>query len=276
MIKFDDKDYESIIPTAILTAYPRIFTDIPYSKEMFYELDKRVDTSQQKNETLATEIEARYKLTDKLLEKENITQVLELASGYTARGLTYAQNPNITYVELDLDKVIKLKTEMISNFATIPSNLHLLSGNALNEEDIERACEFFDENKPVAIINEGLMRYLNFEEKEHLGKIIKKVLDKFGGVWITCDVTPAKFIQSQDTNMNDFNKTLSNTTERNNASWRFRNIEHVKEFYGKLGLSMEVHEFKEIKPYLSAPKIMNIEDKDIDKLLDFAIVAVFK
>ena len=27
--------YESISPTAILTAYPRMFTDIPYEKEIY-------------------------------------------------------------------------------------------------------------------------------------------------------------------------------------------------------------------------------------------------
>lgn len=28
-------DFESISPTAIFTAYPRIFTDIPYEKEIY-------------------------------------------------------------------------------------------------------------------------------------------------------------------------------------------------------------------------------------------------
>ena len=38
--EINNADYESIIPTALHTAYPLIFTDIPYSKEIFNELSK--------------------------------------------------------------------------------------------------------------------------------------------------------------------------------------------------------------------------------------------
>lgn len=31
----NDKEYEGISPTAIVTSYPRIFTDIPYEKEIY-------------------------------------------------------------------------------------------------------------------------------------------------------------------------------------------------------------------------------------------------
>jgi hypothetical protein len=42
------------------------------------------------------------------------------------------------------------------------------------------------------------IRYLTFEEKKLVAVNIYNYLKKYGGVWITCDVTPRKFIQKQD------------------------------------------------------------------------------
>jgi hypothetical protein len=79
-------DFETISPTAILTAYPRIFTDIPYAQEIFDELKKRVEiTDDLINKLIAPELEARYKLINKLLEQNNIKQIIEIAAGYSQR-----------------------------------------------------------------------------------------------------------------------------------------------------------------------------------------------
>src|SRR5699024_244936 len=103
----------------------------------------------------------------------------------------------------------------------------------------------------VAIINEGLLRYLTFDEKEIVAQNIFDMLVKHGGIWITSDVTPKKFITSQNEALQDFNKNLSTITSRNNLNDRFENIEHVKEFFGKIGFEViEVHKFKEIKDEL--------------------------
>ena len=75
------ESFESISPTAILTSYPRIFTDIPYEKEIYDWLSKNCKDEVKLNKSLAPEIEARYKLTDKLMKQLNISQVLELAAG---------------------------------------------------------------------------------------------------------------------------------------------------------------------------------------------------
>jgi len=72
------ESYESVNPTAILTSYPRIFTDIPYEKEIYEWLSKNCSEEVQLNKLLASEIEARYKLANKLMDKLNITQVLNL------------------------------------------------------------------------------------------------------------------------------------------------------------------------------------------------------
>lgn len=271
------EDFESISPTAIVTAYPRQFTDIPYEKEIYEWLNENYKNNDVKlNKLLAPEIEARYKLTNKILDNLNIEQVIEVAAGYSSRGIIYAEK-GYEYIEMDLEEMAKNKTRLLEDIASIPNNLHITSGNALNYADFEKCGEYLNKNKEVAIINEGLLRYLTFEEKEIVAKNIYNVLKKYNGVWITCDVTPKKFIQNQNDFMPDFNNNLNLVTSRNNLIDRFENIEHINKFMKDIGFkSVEIHKFIEVKDELSSFDILGIDKNSADEVLDSAIVAVIK
>lgn len=205
-MNINDKEYEEISSTAIVTSYPRIFTDIPYEKEIYEWLSNHCNEEVTLNKMLAAEIEARYKLTNKLLDNSGIKQVLELAAGYSSRGLIYSSK-DYNYVEMDLEKVCNNKINIIKTIEkNIPESLNVISGNALRSSDYSKCNEYFDENKPVAVINEGLLRYLTFDEKRIVAENVYSFLKKYGGIWITCDVTPKKFIQAQDKALPNFNK----------------------------------------------------------------------
>lgn len=270
------ENFESISPTAIVTSYPRTFTDIPYEKEIYQWLQKNCKNNDVKlNKLLAPEIEARYKLTNKILDDLNIEQVVEIASGYSSRGIIYAQK-GYEYIEMDLEEVAKNKVKLLNDIASIPNNLHIISGNALNYADFEKCSEFLDKNKEVAIINEGLLRYLTFEEKEIVAKNIYNVLKKHNGVWITCDVTPKKFIEKQNVCLPNFNENLNQVTSRNDLQDRFYDIEHIKSFMSNIGFNnVEIHKFSEMKEQLKSFNIIDVEE-NYDKLLDNAIVAVIR
>ena len=87
-----------------------------------------------------------------------MSQVLEIAAGFSSRGLVFAGQPNTRYVELDLPDLTELKTQIVGDIAHIPDNLHILGGNALRLSDFDEASRYFDGNKPVAVVNEGLLR----------------------------------------------------------------------------------------------------------------------
>lgn len=270
-------NFESISPTAIVTSYPRTFTDIPYEKEIYQWLQKNCkDNDVKLNKLLAPEIEARYKLTNKILDDLNIEQVIEIAAGYSSRGIIYAEK-GYEYVEMDLEEIAKNKVKLLKDIASIPNNLHITSGNALNYADFEKCDGFLDKNKEVAIINEGLLRYLTFEEKEIVAKNIYNVLKEQNGVWITCDVTPKKFIEKQNVCLPDFNKNLNQVTSRNNLQDRFNDIEHIKSFMMKIGFkNIEIHRFIEMKEKLKSFEILGVAKEEYDELLENAIVAVIK
>lgn len=276
-MEINDDDYQEVSPTAIVTAYPRIFTDIPYEKEIFDWLKRHCNTEVVLYKKMAPEIEARYKLINKLLNKSNVKQVLELASGYSSRGLIYSKK-GYNYVELDLENVVKNKKELLKSIEQdIPHNLNIVNGNALRKSDLDKCKSYFKSDESLAVINEGLLRYLNFDEKRIVAENIYDLLSKHNGIWITSDVTPKKFIKSQDNALQDFNKKVSNITSRNNLNDRFEDINHVKEFFGEIGFEvLEVHKFNEVKDELYSINKLNIIDDKIDKTLEDAIVVVMK
>lgn len=269
-------DFESISPTAILTSYPRIFTDIPYEKEIYKWLSENCSEDVKLNKMLAPEIEARYKLTNKLLDNLGIKQVLELAAGYSSRGLIYSKK-GYSYVEMDLESVSKNKTKLLNDIDNINDNLHIISGDALNYDDYIKCEKYFDLGKQVAIINEGLLRYLTFDEKKRVAINIYNFLKKYGGVWITCDVTPKRFLQKQDKQNPTLNSNLNNVTARNNLNDRFENEEHIRSFFGEIGFNnIEIHKFMEVKDELKSFEMINMDKSECDELLDSAIVAILR
>ena len=269
-------DFESISPTAILTSYPRIFTDIPYEKEIYEWLSKNCHDEVKLNKLLAPEIEARYKLTDRLMEKLNTNQVIELAAGYSSRGLIYSHK-GYKYIEMDLPGVCNNKKKLINELFETNDNLHIISGNALNYEDYIKCEEYLDDNKELAIINEGLLRYLTFDEKRIVAQNIYNMLKKYGGVWITCDVTPKKFIQKQDVQNPTLNSSLNNVTSRNNLNDRFDDENHIRSFFNEIGFkNIEIHKFIEVKDQLKSFEMLNMDRDACDELLENGVVAILK
>lgn len=161
----------------------------------------------------------------------------------------------------------------------MPRNLHLVNGNALNSNDINKCLKYFDLSKPIAIINQGLMHYLDFNEKRTLTKFVFKIISKNNGIWLTCDFTPVKFLVTEDKNLNDkedYNKKLTQVTDRNNSAWRFKDKKHVEQFLKEENLKIEWHDFAESIPMMSSKKYFKLSDIEVAKYLQNAYVSIIK
>src|ERR1035437_2819574 len=109
-VKVENESYEKINYSAFSIAFCRTFTDIPYSQEIFDELNKIQKNNESKvsipgrkirmESSVVLRSEARYKLVNKLLVENGSKQVLEIASGLSPRGLT--KDPDVNFVEIDL------------------------------------------------------------------------------------------------------------------------------------------------------------------------------
>lgn len=280
-MKIDNKSFESVIPTAIHTLYPLTLTDVPYYKEMYASLERNIDVPQNLiNPKIAPEVEARHKLANKLIEQliaNGGKQIIEVAAGYSCRGLKMCNNDNdIVYCELDLPEVAERKRILLNDFTKIPKNLHILTGNALNTEDLKQAEKYFDTKKELIITNEGFMRYLSFEEKRQYAENVYKLLKKYSGAWVTCDVTPAAHIVAEDKLMKGYNQNLSAVTDRNNVNWKFVDRNHVNEFMGKIGFTVEWHDFMEAKPDLTCIHKVGFSDDEVAQAIGSGVVCILR
>ncbi len=76
---------------------------------------------------------------------------------------------------------------------------------------------------------------------------IYEFLSRHGGVWITSDLMPKRFINAQNEALRNFNQNLFTLTSRNTLNNRFRDINHIKDFFWAIGFEVvEIHKFNEV------------------------------
>lgn len=188
-----ERDYSSISPSAKSLLLLKGHTDIPFAREAaaFYSQSFTPDFSNIEFSFWARVLhfESRYKSINQLMADINIPNILELSSGFSFRGLDMVCNRNIHYIDTDLPGIIDVKKEFVNSVdhKRCKGDLETLALNALDELAFASVIDRFEDGN-ILFVNEGLLVYLNTEEKQKLCRIIHDVLEKRGGYWITADV----------------------------------------------------------------------------------------
>jgi O-methyltransferase involved in polyketide biosynthesis len=285
VLKEEQKGYEKISPTAWIVAQARTLSDIPYSRDVFDELQiimrqtRSAAELQELNKFTHPEVvpvmEARFKLVNRLVKENNAKQILELAAGFSPRGMELSKDPSVEYVEIDLPGVMNEKRTIVGNLieqSKIPSrpNLHLEDGNALNLQDILKAIQPFKQES-IAVVNEGLLTYLNFDEKAMVAKNVYQLLERFGGYWITPDLSLQPEGKAKEINI-----PLRQVTGINKDLIAFESETSAREFFEGLGFTVESHSFMEIMDEMASSKKLNFSDEQIIKILGPRVVFVMR
>ena len=191
------KDYSSISPSAKSLLLMKGYTNIPYARETaaLMQGSEVFDLSFDEQDfwfwIRVMHFEARYWSIDQLLKQTECKNILELSSGYSLRGLNLCiKDDTVHYIDTDLPEVIATKEDMINHLQLANESkgrFELLPLNALDTAAFENTASRFNAN-PLAIVNEGLLMYLNMDEKRQLCKSIHNILKKHGGYWVTADV----------------------------------------------------------------------------------------
>jgi len=191
------KDYTSISPSAKSLLLMKGFTDIPYAKETAALMqgsevfDLNFDDKDFWFWVRVIHFENRYKSIDRLLKQTDSRNILELSSGYSLRGLDLCVNDaNVRYVDTDLPEVVVVKKQMIAELQldkAAKGTFELVALNALDEAAFDNVVRRFGDG-PLTVVNEGLLMYLNTDEKKQLCRTIHRVLKQRGGCWITADM----------------------------------------------------------------------------------------
>jgi O-methyltransferase involved in polyketide biosynthesis len=173
------------------------YTNIPFAREAAELLEypnKYIPDFKKRDFTLwagAFHFESRYWSIDQLLKDLPIKNVLELSSGYSFRSLEYAMQKGAHYIDTDLPEVIAAKKEFVNSLTkdgfSANGKLELLPLNALDENSFHKIMGHFPQGE-VAIVNEGLLTYLDKQEQKKLCSIVHDILIERGGYWITADI----------------------------------------------------------------------------------------
>ena len=270
--------HDRISPTAKFVAHLRTFTDIPFSeriavacgaKEVFCQIvgDRANDLP-----WIAPIIEMRYKSVDVLLRQYGYTSILELAAGVSPRGLIWTENPGITYLLTDLPEILaESKSILMGILDGQPrKSLSWLPMNVLNEVDFVAAENFFG-TKSIAVINEGLLPYLNREEKAQVAGNIRRLLTKHGGVWITPDVLSSdriKAVLERDPTLAKLLEAFYGFTGQNLESNSFATLEEAEQFFIEIGFRVRKYNQHELVPCLSSLDKTNTDPTKIKGMLE--------
>ena len=201
--------------------------------------------------------EGRYLSINQLLEGLGIKNILELSSGFSFRGLAAVEKEDVYYIDTDLPDLIETKKILLEqirgeNFHA-KGTLEVLPLNALDEDAFMQIIQHFPEG-PIAIINEGLLMYLEPDEKEKLGSIIHKVLKERGGYWITADIYLRDKVLSENVDMNDDLETF--LQKHKVEEKKFESFEDAREFFDRCGFMVSKEMIIDYREMSAMPHVM--------------------
>jgi len=193
----EQKDFSSISPSAKSLLMMKGYTNIPYAKETAALMqgaeifDLSFDDKDFWFWIRVMHFENRYWSIDQLLRQTGSTNILEISSGYSLRGLDLCvRDGHVHYIDTDLPDVVEFKKGMIAKLHldnNVSGKFEILPLNAMDATVFHEIVNRFG-NGPLAIVNEGLLMYLDLEEKKLLCSTIYNTLKQRGGYWITADI----------------------------------------------------------------------------------------
>jgi O-methyltransferase involved in polyketide biosynthesis len=274
-------DPSLISVTAKLVAYYRQFSDIPFAKDVArligaddaveqilreHQLDRAVLTF------YAPMFEARDKSLTHLIRQYGASQVLELASGYSLRGLDLTRGGTIRYVEIDLPEVVATKRRLLDDIrqqhAIAPSPLHTVSvANALDYGQLRAAAAVFDPRKPLLILCEGLIGYLTREEVERLAMNAKTLLDECaGGWWLVPDFSFRAEIRDLPPERVRLREAVTGITLRQLDASAFEDRDTLHAFLNRVGFDVHVRSQVDDTPSFSSIAALGLSPASVERL----------
>jgi hypothetical protein len=236
-------DPSAISPSAYTLLFMKRHTAIPYVREAAALVEGKLKQAQAAGAgpvhipefssdpagygVFLLHFEDRYWSIDQLMADLPITNILELSSGFSFRGLDLSRHKPVYYIDTDLPGLIAVKQPLVDALlageqenatvpgstsaspaagnpaagpnpaaapqtiapaaAAAPGHYELQTLDVLDPDAFAAIVARFPPG-PLLILNEGLLVYLNTEQKRQLGANIKKALEARGGYWITADV----------------------------------------------------------------------------------------
>lgn len=282
MIQAKASSFDRISPTALMVAYIRQFTDIPYTRQLSKLSDAQaaIEELQAQQSPLPPElgvlVEARYKAINQVMTQFPTTQILELASGLLPRGMILSQDPNTIFIESDLPAMIHRKQHLVKQLIGDRPNLHFAAIDVTSQpSQFPLHADYLYPQKPITVICEGLLLYLTFEQKKQVFSNLRELLEVYGGVWITPDLNAkadlARMWRANPTWQRAM-QTINRLTETSEAEVLFEDSAHFEQFVYQQGFQMQKHSMLNVLSQLTCLESLGIDLSVAESILSGADV----
>jgi hypothetical protein len=256
------QDFSAISPSAYALLKMKGHTNIPFAREAAALLEN-VNNGQDMFTAdfglgsanywiTVMHFESRYWSIDQLLDDQSFTNILEISSGFSFRGLALSRHQPVFYIDTDLEGVIAGKqrfvdaliagdrvaraTEADGNAKNPPGHYELQPLNVLDPAAFRKIIARFTPG-PIAIVNEGLLVYLDDAEKEGLGQNIREGLLTRGGCWITADIYLKR--QAGDPLPGQSEASRQWHEQHKIEEKKFDNFEEARSFFHRMGFTVD-------------------------------------
>ena len=274
-------DPADISVTAKVSAYYRKFSDIAFAAEVatligadeaFAEIVRDHGLEPDKLTVYAPMFEARYKSITQLICKSGATQVLELACGYSLRGLDLTRDSSLRYVETDLPDVVTAKLGLLDEVRRrhdlAPSPLHVVTAaNVLELEELRAATAGFDRSRPLLVLCEGLIGYLTREETGRVAANVRRLIGEHtGGWWIVPDFAFKAEIANLPPERIRLREAITGVTQRQLDASAFEDADDLASFMRGLGFDVQVRSQIDETPAFSTIAALGLSPAVLDRL----------
>lgn len=274
-------DPARISVTAKVSAYYRKFSDIAFAAEVaqqigadqaFAEIVQAHALEPDKLEFYAPMFEARYKSITQLIRESAASQVLELASGFSFRGLDLTQRGSFHYVETDLREVVATKLELLTeirrqhDIAANPS-LVVAVADVLELDQLQAAVAGLERDQPLLVLCEGLVGYLTREETERLTANVHGLLSEFSaGSWIVPDFAFKTELRELPPDRIRLREAITGVTQRQLDASAFEDSAELESFLHRAGFEMQVVSQVDKTPAFSTIAALKLSPSVIERM----------
>jgi len=274
-------DSSLISVTAKIAAYYRQFSDIPFAHEVakrigaeaaFDRILKEHGLERDALTFYAPMFEARYKSITRLLVASGASQVLELASGYSLRGLDLTRSGAVRYVETDLPDVVAAKRDLLDELRRhhgIASSPHhvVTVADALDLDAVRSSAAVLDRARPLTILCEGIIMYLSKAQTAQLATNVHRLLGEFaGGAWITPDFTFRSEAKDLPPERVRLREAITVVTQRQIDASAFEDERDLAAFLAGVGFDVEVRSQIDETPSFASIHALGLSPAVIDRL----------
>ena len=274
-------DPARISVTAKVSAYYRKFSDIAFAAEVatligadeaFAEIVRDHALEPDKLTFYAPMFEARYKSITQLIGECGATQVLELASGYSLRGLDLTRSSSLHYVETDLRDVVAAKLELLEDLRQqhdiAPHPLHVVTvADVLDIDQLRAAAAGFDRGRPLMVLCEGLVGYLTRDETGRLTRNVHSLLSEFpGGWWIVPDFAFKTDIRDLPPERIRLREAITGVTQRQLDASAFEDGDDLAGFLHRIGFDVQASSQVDKTQSFSTIPALNLSPAVIERM----------